>query len=272
MNRLGIESLSVFGLPPVALVTLAADLGCAHISTGLTSFGYNPQNYPTFSLLEDSALKREMIAAMRDRGVAISLGEGLTIRPGVDILARQPEFDVMCELGAVRINAVSMDPDMSRTLDQFGRMAEMAGAAGVEATVELSPGLTIGDLETAVAAVRHVGRPNFKLLIDTMHLIRSGSSAADLAMIDPALIGYAQIADAPLQPSLPNYMEEACFERRAIGAGELPLLDILKVLPRHVTIGIETPMRSQAEAGIGPRERLAPCVEATRNLLARLES
>ena len=35
MNRLGIENISVFGLPPVEFVNLAADLGCRYISTGL---------------------------------------------------------------------------------------------------------------------------------------------------------------------------------------------------------------------------------------------
>ena len=177
----------------------------------------------------------------------------------------------MCELGATRINSVSMDPDRSRSFDQFAQLAEMASAAGVEATVELSPGLTIGDLPTALAAVSHVGRPNFRLLIDTMHLIRSGASAADLAAIDPNLIGYAQISDAPLKPAIPNYMEEAMFERMTPGTGELPLLDILSVLPSRLVLGIETPMRRQAEAGVGPRERLAPCVAAIRNLLGQLE-
>jgi hypothetical protein len=36
-ERLGIEFLSVFGLPPVEFVNLAADLGCRYISTGLRS-------------------------------------------------------------------------------------------------------------------------------------------------------------------------------------------------------------------------------------------
>ena len=35
MDRLGVEFLSVFGLPPVEFVNLAADLGCHYISTGL---------------------------------------------------------------------------------------------------------------------------------------------------------------------------------------------------------------------------------------------
>jgi hypothetical protein len=36
MNRIGIERLCVFGMPPVEFVTLAADLGCSFIGIGLT--------------------------------------------------------------------------------------------------------------------------------------------------------------------------------------------------------------------------------------------
>jgi hypothetical protein len=35
MRAIGIEYINVFGLPPVEFVNLAADLGCAHIGTGL---------------------------------------------------------------------------------------------------------------------------------------------------------------------------------------------------------------------------------------------
>lgn len=269
MNRLGIETISVFGLPPVQFVNLAADLGCSYISTGLSPIPYNPHGYPTWSLRDDPALRRQMIAAMRDRGISISLGEGLTIRADLDVRDRAADLDLMCELGVTRINAVSLDPDFARTRDQFAKLVEMADAVGVETTMEFAPGLTVGDLPTALAVIRHVNRPNFRLLIDTMHFLRSGSTAADLAALDPNLIGYVQLCDAPLISKFPSYMEEAMFERMTPGTGELPLLDILKVLPPHLVISLEVPQRGLAEAGVGPQERLGACVTAARNLLAR---
>jgi hypothetical protein len=38
-------------------------------------------------------------------------------------------------------------------------------------------------------------------------------------------------------------------------------------LPKHVPIGLEVPMLAPAEAGVGPRERLAPAVAAAKALL-----
>jgi sugar phosphate isomerase/epimerase len=268
MDQLGIEHLSVFGLPPVECVNLAADLGCRYISTALTAIAYNPHGYAPFTLRDDAVLRRAMLAAMNDRDVSISLGEGFTIRAERDILELAADVEIMAELGVGRINSVSMDPDRGRSFDQFARLAEMAGAYGMEATVELSPGLTVGDLDTALAALHYVQRPNLRLLIDTMHFVRSGSRAADLAAVDPELIGYVQLSDAPLQPTMTNYMEDAVFERMVPGEGGLPLREILVALPAGVVIGLEVPMRDLAEAGVGPRDRLRRCVEGARGLLA----
>ena len=51
------------------------------------------------------------------------------------------------------------------------------------------------------------------------------------------------------------------------GDGELPLAEILGVIPNDVVIGLEIPMRRLAESGIGPMERLRPCVSAAPELL-----
>ena len=272
MAELGIENISVFGLPPVEFVNLAADLGVRCISTGLTQLFYNPHGYPPFSLRDDPALRREMVAAMADRDVAISLGEGFVVRPGADLRDSVRDLDVMHELGVRRINMVTMDPDLARSFDQFAALAEMGAARGFTMTTEFGPALTVGDLATALAAVRHVGRPDFRLLIDTMHFVRSGGRPEELAALDPDLIGYVQLCDAPRAPRFESYMEEAMFERMAPGTGELGLIEVVKALPRDRVFGLEIPLRSQAEAGIGPAERLGPCVAAARDLLVRAEA
>ncbi len=272
MDRIGIEFISVFGLPPVAYVNLVADLGCRHMSIGLSPIDYNPHGYERFSLMHDAALRRETVAAMRDRGVSISLGEGFSVRAETEARDRAGDLAAMAELGVKRINTVSLDPDLGRSFDKFGAIAEMAAAAGMETTMEFAPGLTVADLPTALAALAHVGRKDFRLLIDTMHFGRSGARLADLAAIDPDKIGYVQLSDAPAAPRFASYMEEAMYERMVPGTGDMPLLDILAAVPRDRVIGLEVPLRSMAAAGIGPLERLRPCVAAARALLARLDS
>jgi sugar phosphate isomerase/epimerase len=263
MSQLGIEQLTVLGLKPLEFVDVAADLGCDCISMGLSGM----PGYPPFSLREDAGLRRELIAALRDRGISISLGEGCIVRPGRDVRDFAADLDIFQELGAERINTVSMDPDLERSLDQFGVLAEMSSARGMTSSIELSPNLTISNLASAVAAVRHVGRKEFALLLDTMHLGRSGATAAEIAALDPAMIGYVQLCDAPLEPTNPNYMDEATFDRMIPGEGELPLREYLSIMPRDVVVSLEVPSRTLTKAGISLRDRLERSVKAARALL-----
>ena len=267
MTELALGFLSVFALPPVEFVNLAADLDCQHISTIVQGQPLVPLDFPPFSL-KDAALRKELLAAMNDRGVSISLGDGFLVLPGADMRNFCSDLDVLAELGVPRINVVSLDPDLRSTFDQLAALTELGAQRNIETDVEPVPGLTIGDLPTALVALDDVGRPDFRLLIDTMHLVRSGSSAADLSALDPQHIGYAQLNDTTLQPRIDNYMEEAMYERMVPGEGELPLRDILAALPPDIVIELEVPRRSLALAGVSPIDRLRPCVDAARRLLA----
>lgn len=266
--KIGIEMLSVFNLHPIDFVNLAADLGCETISTGLTSSPFNPLGLDEWSLRDNASLRQQLVVALYDRNITISLGEGFSVREQLDVAGRQGDLALMAELGVERINTISMDPDLSRTLDQFAVLAELAAQFDIETTVEFGPGMTIGNLATAVAAVRHVNRPDFKLLIDTMHLLRSGGTAADIAALPPEMIGYVQLSDAPLANGDRSYMDEAMFERMAPGTGELPLLEVLAVLPAEMPLNLEIPQLTLARAGIDPHERLGHCVAAARALWA----
>lgn len=265
---LAIEYLSVFGLPPVEFIKIASELGCSHVSMGLTGIHLESLGYPHYSLRGDVALQRDVRSAMDDCGVGISLGEGFLIAPGTDWDAFALDLDLMCELGVPRINTLGLDPDRNCTFDQFAKLTELAAERGMRTTVEMMPGTVVGDLATAVTAVEHVGRPDFQLLIDTMHFARSGAGAEDIRALDGAIIGYAQLSDSPAIESMQEYIEAATFERMVPGTGSLPLAEIVRALPPGLPIGLEVPMRSLAEAGVGPRDRLRPCVDAARGLLS----
>jgi sugar phosphate isomerase/epimerase len=267
MRQLGIDCLSIFGMPPVPFIELTAELGCSFVSLGLP-VRYNPENYPAYSL-KDPIVQRETKAALNDHGISLIVGEGFFVLPNQDVSKYVAELDVMAGLGARIVNTLSLDSDRARSFDQFGRFAELAAERGLASSVEFVPGLLVGNLADGIDAVRHVGRPDFKLVIDTMHVGRSGCSAADLKSADSSLFGYVQICDCMIETR--NAAWEQGYERMSPGDGELPLKDFLNALPGNLPIGIEIPQRSLSDAGRGPRERLAPCVAAARSLLAKLE-
>ena len=206
MNRLGIELLSVFGMNPVEHVVLTAELGCAFVSTGLTHLPFNPLEGAPWSLRDDAQLRRDMLAAMRDNGIGIALGEGFAIRAGSDIASAASDLDLMAELGAACIGAVGMDPDPGRTRDQLALLAELATDRQMRTTIEFVPGLTVNTFAQAIELVEEIGLPSLGVLVDAMHFFRSGGDPADLAAANPHLIGHAQICDVPLQPIEPDYM------------------------------------------------------------------
>lgn len=268
MDNLGIEFISVFGLPPVRFVELAADLGVRNISLGLHPPDINPHGYPAYAL-GDLGLQREFKAVTRDRGVTLALAEGFFVLPGRDVADYAADLDRMRELGAKRVNTLALEPDQGRCFDQFARLTELAAGRDMAVTLEFIPGTAVGDLAAAAAAARHVGRPEFGVLVDTMHLVRSGSTAADVAALPVGVVTYAQLCDCPRVSPYASYAEEAKYERLPPGEGEFPLADILQALPAGLVIGLEIPQRRLAEAGVGPHERLGACVAAARALLAR---
>ena len=272
MDNLGIEFISVFGMPPVAFVELARDLGVRHITTGLQPMEYNPYDYPRWSL-RDPETRRQMIKAMDDCGVSLSGGEGFLVQPGADARAGNlANFEAMAELGATCVNSVSFEPDFQRNVDQFGLLAETAAEFGIEVMIEFVPIFAVADLATAHRIVQAAGRPNLRLMIDTMHVARCGATAQDLAALEPQAVGYVQLCDCPLKPVNPDYMDEAMHQRLAPGDGELPLRDMLAAMPRDRIVGVEIPLRSEAMAGVQPRESVGRCLAAARRLLADLES
>lgn len=267
-RAIGIDFISVFGLPPVDFAALAAKLGCRHISIALAPFTANPHNYPLWSLREDASLRSIFADSLQQHNVTISLGEGFLIRPGADIRDTAADMDIMRGLGIPIVNTVCLEPDEARAFDQLAAFAELAAQNGMRATLEMMPTLPLGNLAAASAAIAKIGHPNLGLLLDSMHVFRSGATRADLAALDPARIFYAQLCDAPSISKHASYGQEARDHRLPPGAGELPLQDFIAALPPNLLLGLEIPMLSEAESGIGPEQRLARCIAATSALLA----
>src|SRR5512139_1540654 len=108
MRKLGLEFLGVFGLSPVDLVHLAADLDCQFIGTVPAPIEYNPEGFAPWNLLEDVGLRRNLKAALEERGVELLFADGNAFLPGVE--AREslaPNLDLFHELGVQRVNSIS---------------------------------------------------------------------------------------------------------------------------------------------------------------------
>jgi len=268
-NRLAIEFISGLGLAPPAFVELAARLGCAAIGLAPAPIVGPVAPASGWSLRGNSGLVAETKRALADNGVALALGDGFLIMPGTEIAAAAADFDLFAQLGAERLNVVVLEPDAARATDQFALFASMAAERGLPVTVEFMPQMPCGTLAQAVALVKASGAANAAVMVDAMHLFGSGSSAADLAALDRALLGHVQLCDARIAGFYAEYYDDARCNRTAPGEGVLPLADFIAAVPAGVTIGLELPMLARAEAGESIDALLAPAVATARALLAK---
>lgn len=259
----GLEYLSVFGMPLPQYVALAARLRCDFVSVnyrGAANRLVGPADEP---LKDSKSARRQLATALADHGMRLELVEGFAIEAGTTVEDYASDLDVVAQLGARSLCVVSLDKDRARTHAQFARLAELAAERRLIVTTEVGAGV-LRTIQQAKASWLGVGHPNFKLLIDTMHYFRRGGMVNDLGRLPPEAIGHVQICDVPMPARIESYMEEALFERQCPGDGDLPLADFLAWIPTSTAIGIEAPIRSASNE---LESSLLKCLTRIRHLV-----
>lgn len=265
MNPLGLEYLTVYGCHPLETVRIAAEIGCAHVTFFTHSLDFPGMPPAPPSLFADARLRKDVLACLDDHGLSIALIDGFGFDDGGKI-DRRAQLDIVCELGVRRVNT-SSTLEWGATIDKIGMLADLTAEYGLMLTIEAIPTYTIGDLPTALAVLEQVNRSNLKLLIDTMHIARTGGAEL-LARIDPELIGYVQICDGPAgMPSGEVYFDEALHQRQIPGEGELPLVEMMACIPEGIIASMEVPLRSLRQAGVSDAERARLSAVGSRKVL-----
>ena len=202
----------------------------------------------------------------RDAGVTIANVQAYQFFPDTRDQDMRAMIDATHALGVRTILAYSFDPDEARFLERFGRYCDTARAAGIHIAVEFLPYSQIRDLSGALQIIEKSGATNAGVCIDALHLHRSGGSVSDVRRLDPNRISLVQLCDAR-QSDRPmsgqELMTEARTGRLPLGAGILPLFDLLDALPADVEIEYE--LAPAERAGMSPLDK----ARAARADLAR---
>ncbi len=234
----------------------------AAAAAGFTSVGVRFDVDPP-SLPELVSLR----AALSDTEVSVLDVEVVRIVPGDDVeLARR-----LCtwgeEVGASFLLVVSDDRDRSRTVDRFAETAAVAAGRGMRAVLEFMRFTAVATLGEAVAVVEEAGIGGAGVLVDPLHLARSGGHPSDVTAIDPKLLPYAQLCDAPsVAPGAAGLAEEARHHRLEPGSGDLPLADLLAALPDGSPLSVE--ILSDAYDELPPGEVASRAMDASRRVLS----
>jgi sugar phosphate isomerase/epimerase len=264
---LGLAHFSVIEVPPLELVGLAAAIGYAAI--GLRLHPAFP-GAPTYEVPANSALSREMRRRMQGEGVSVYDIEFVTIDADFSVSALRPMLEAAGALSARRLSVCGDDPDRSRLVANFAALCDLAAEFGMGVDLECMAWRAVSSLPLAVQVVEAAGRPNGGVLIDALHLSRTGSAPAALRDISPRLIQSAQLCDARAERPLGNeaIIREARSQRLVPGTGALPLHEFVAALPDHSVLSVEVPLSGSVTA----EDHARRLFDATRDLLARFRS
>ena len=258
-------SLSSRTLPDAS----AAEMVSAAAAAGFDAAGVwvDPQGW-------DSSITRSVRERLAGTGLGVLDVEVLTIAPEVPDSALQRIIEIGGELDARYALVIGMDPEPSRIADRFGRLCEHAASSGIRPVLEFMRFTSVRTLADALEIVQAAGHPAGAVLIDMLHLARSGGSPEDLLGIDPDALPYAQICDAPAEPpgeESGGLIAEALQGRLLPGDGALPIREFLARLPAGRPLSCEILSSDLNQRFPDTKARAQAVGDATRAFLAGAE-
>jgi sugar phosphate isomerase/epimerase len=219
-----------------------------------------------------AAMTRETRAALADAALPLLDVEVIWLKPDSDDADHRKVIDIGAGLGAANVLCVSSDPDHGRTADRLAMLCRHAEGSAMRVALEFGIFTEVKDLAQAVAVLDRVGHPLRALLIDPIHVDRSGSSIEAIARVDRALLPYAQFCDAPAaRPDPADFgavITDAIDLREQCGAGALPLRALYDALPAGLPLSIELRSKVLRDGFPDAGARAKAVAEATRAWLA----
>jgi len=176
-------------------------------------------------------------------------------------------MEVGRELGARRVVVMNRDRHQARAAEALASVADLGGGLDMLVGLEFMPYSATPDLAAAVALVRAVASPRVGLVLDVLHLFRSGAGPTEASNVPVPLV-LVQLCDAAGSPPPPGRLRaESLADRRYPGHGDLPLRAVVECLPAGVPMTLEAPVARDARLPAAERSRRA--AEALRWFAAR---
>jgi|HubBroStandDraft_6_1064221.scaffolds.fasta_scaffold173759_1 sugar phosphate isomerase/epimerase len=264
MSRLlSLAHLTVLDADPLALIEAAAAGGFGAIGLRIVPPFVTETIVP---VVGDADLQRRIKWRLRDTSIALLDIEAIWLKPESRIEEIRPALETGAELGAKYVLTIAFDDDTARLFDNFGKLCAAAHGCGLRTMLEFIPYSVLGTLAKAHDFIVAAAPADAGLLIDALHLSRSGGQPADIAAYDPALFSYVHLCDAPkARPAAERNRDEARYNRLYPGEGELWLDAFLDAFPPDTPVAVEAPQAAFAHVPAAERARLAGA--ATRRLL-----
>jgi sugar phosphate isomerase/epimerase len=201
-RAIGLEHLTLLELAPPEFVSLAASAGFDSVGLRVAPVTQGEQTWP---LSPGSPMLAETQRRCADTGVSVHAVEAIALGPGSDLTGHEAVIETAAALGAHYLNVICDDPGTARFTEQFAALVRLARGDGVRSVVEFTAYRPIRHLADALAVVRESG--GGRVLLDTLHIQRCGVTVAEVAAVEPALLGVLPAemlvsVEAPSAPAL----------------------------------------------------------------------
>ena len=253
MSTLSLGYLTIAEATPSGIVA-AAGRGGFH-ATGARITGHRPGDAGP-ELVGNRDATAALRGAMRDFGVAIANISTYRFMPDTRPGDYDAVLDTMAELGVPVMVANCFTPDEGLAVANLAAVCARAAPLSIRIALEFIPVSNVKTVGQAAAMMARTGMANAGLVVDALHLQRSGGTPADVAAVDPALLTAVQLCDAPLTAPADLYAEMR-GGRLNPGEGELPLFALMDALPSGIEIEAEVPHAARAGLPAEQRARLA---------------
>jgi sugar phosphate isomerase/epimerase len=193
--------------------------------------------------------------------------EVVRMRPGEPAAFHQPVVELAARLGAAWVLTVAEIPDPAERIDRLAELADLAAATGgVGISLEFMAFTSVRTLADAVAAVTAV--PRCRILVDALHLARTGGTAAQVAPHTDRL-SYVQLCDAAsaAPDGLEGLATEARHHRLLPGTGELDLPGLVRAVPVDLPFSVEV-QSDRLAAELTVRQRAEAAFRTAAAILA----
>jgi len=236
---------------PMDVLAAAAEAGFGAV--GLRISGRNPGDPWPGPGAEGDGFEQ-----IRARAVALSIRvssiSGYYISEKTSLSHLLSNVEAARRIGAPLISQGCFEPDLARVAELLRDYARAAADAGVRIALEFMPMSMLKTIADTQGVIADSGAANAGLLIDSLHLARSGVGAAEVRALDPESIYLTQLCDAPaVRAPATTLFDEAMLGRMYLGDGGLDLEGVVAALPPDAEIELETPV--VADTALPPAER-----------------
>jgi sugar phosphate isomerase/epimerase len=233
-----------------------------------------PVTVTDVDIMSDDTTQRAVEQRIAEARLKVLDIEVVRATPQANVDAIVPALEFASRLGArwLAVTAAPLDsyhpadePSVVRCLAEICRVAEHHN---MRVALEFMAFRGIRTLEDAMRIVAAVGHPAMGVSIDALHFFRSGGTTDALVDIDPRLIACVHLSDAP-RAAPADLISEARQNRLYPGEGELPLIDLMSVLPRELPVAVEVPSRDRERLSVV--ERAVKGAQSSKRLLAAVQ-